>query len=157
MSTPPPDAGDEQQPDATDPQAESSPPPPEQQQAPQEQGSWQQNAYQQGAYQQGAYQSQPQGQYAYAPSRPTNSMALVSLIAGIAGITVVPLIGSIVALIVGRTARKEIAQKGEEGAGLATAGIVLGWVGVAIGALLVLFFIGIFVFAIAVGTSSTSM
>lgn len=145
MSTPPPDAGDQQQPEAATPPPGPAQPAPEQSQ---EQGTWQQNAYQQGAY-----QSQPQGQYAYPQSRPTNSMALISLIAGIAGLTVVPLIGSIVALITARSARKEIALKGEEGAGMVTAGVVLGWIGVAIGGLVLLFVIGIFVIALTASSS----
>jgi hypothetical protein len=49
----------------------------------------------------------------------------------------VPFIGSIVALITGYMARKEI--RGSAGAlggdGMATAGLVLGWIGVALGVL----------------------
>jgi hypothetical protein len=69
----------------------------------------------------------------YAPGRPTNSMAIVTLIAGIAGLTVLFFVGSIVAVITGPIARRQIAQTGEEGGGLATAGIVMGWIGIAIG------------------------
>src|SRR3990170_7165944 len=65
---------------------------------------------------------------------PTNSNALISLIAGILGLTLLPLIGSIVAVIVGGIARREIrASAGAYGGGgMATAGVVLGWIGIAL-------------------------
>ena len=63
---------------------------------------------------------------------PTSSTALISLIAGILGLTFLPLIGSIVALITGSSAKREIQQSGGTlgGEGLAQAGIILGWIGV---------------------------
>lgn len=68
---------------------------------------------------------------------PNSTMAIISLIAGVLGLTIFPLIGSIVALFVGYMARREIQESGGEigGEGLATAGIVLGWIGVALGVL----------------------
>lgn len=39
-------------------------------------------------------------------------------------------IGSVLALVFGYIAKKQIAQRNESGAGMATAGIVLGWIGV---------------------------
>jgi len=68
---------------------------------------------------------------------PTNSMALVSLIAGIVGLTVFPVLGSIVAIITGNMAKKEIAASAgaQGGEGLAKAGVILGWVGVGLGVL----------------------
>ncbi len=88
--------------------------------------------YAQQPYAQQPYAQQPYGQYAAVPGRTTNSMAIVSLIAGICGWTVLPFVGSIVAIITGHMAKKQIAQTGEEGAGLATAGLVLGYVLVAL-------------------------
>lgn len=78
--------------------------------------------------------------YGYPPRR-TNAMAVVALVVGIAGLTVVPLIGSIVAVIVAPIARREIARTGEEGWGMATAGLVTGWIGIGLTALVVLFFV----------------
>src|SRR5690606_9487089 len=49
------------------------------------------------------------GPYAGTPPRPNNTMAIVSLIAGIAGLSVFFFIGSIVAVITGHQARKQIA------------------------------------------------
>jgi predicted acyltransferase len=65
----------------------------------------------------------------------TNNLALVSLIAGILGLSVVPLVGSIVAVITGPMAKREIQNNpgSFSGEGLATAGIVLGWIGITFG------------------------
>ncbi len=62
----------------------------------------------------------------------TNTMAILSLIAGIAGLSVLPFIGSIVAVILGPIAKRDIAASGgaQGGEGLATAGTILGWVGI---------------------------
>jgi hypothetical protein len=69
-----------------------------------------------------------------APALPTSSVAIVSLIAGILGLTLVPIAGSIVAIITGFMAKKEIRESGGTmgGDGLATAGLVTGWLGVAL-------------------------
>ena len=60
----------------------------------------------------------------------TNTLAIVSVVAGILGWTVLPLIGSLVAVITGHMARNEIRQSYAPmpGDGLAVAGLVLGWV-----------------------------
>jgi len=65
-------------------------------------------------------------------SPPTSSMAIISLIAGILGLTFVPMIGSIVAVITGPMAKKEIRESrgAVGGEGLATAGVILGWIGI---------------------------
>jgi Domain of unknown function (DUF4190) len=66
------------------------------------------------------------------PARPTNGMAVASLVLGALWIYWV---GSVLALIFGYQARRQIAARGEGGDGLAVAGIVLGWVGVGVLAL----------------------
>jgi hypothetical protein len=62
----------------------------------------------------------------------TNTMAILSLVAGIAGLSVLPFLGSIVAVILGPIAKRDIAASGgaQTGEGLATAGTILGWVGI---------------------------
>ncbi|MEJ2709082.1 MAG: DUF4190 domain-containing protein [Anaerolineales bacterium] len=77
----------------------------------------------------------PSGGAAYAP--PNSSMAIISLIAGVLGLTFFPVIGSIVALITGYMAKREIQESAGDlgGDGMATAGIILGWIGVALGIL----------------------
>ena len=64
------------------------------------------------------------------PVLPTSTLALISLIAGILGFTAVPLLGGIVALFTGYAARKETRAVPPKysGDGLATAGIIMGWI-----------------------------
>lgn len=64
------------------------------------------------------------------PTLPTSNLALISLIAGILGFTAVPLLGGIVALFTGYAARKETRAVPPKysGDGLATAGIIMGWI-----------------------------
>ena len=83
----------------------------------------------------------------------TSGMAIASLVMGIAGWTVLPLIGSVLAVIFGYMARKEIRQRPDEleGDGLALTGLVLGWIAVGLSVLLLClgglgmcFFFGLF-------------
>lgn len=73
-------------------------------------------------------------------AKETSQLALVSLISGILGWTLLPWIGSIVAIITGHMARKEIRANPEtkEGDGLALAGLIMGWAMVAVSILTVL-------------------
>lgn len=73
----------------------------------------------------------------YAPAVQTSGMAIASLVMGIVGWTVLPLIGSILAIVFGYAARREIRQRPDElgGEGLALAGLVLGWLMVGISVL----------------------
>ena len=66
---------------------------------------------------------------------PSSTLAIISLIAGIGGFTFLPLVGSIVAILTGYAARKETraVPPTVSGDGMATAGIVMGWVGVGLG------------------------
>jgi Domain of unknown function (DUF4190)/zinc-ribbon domain len=79
-----------------------------------------------------------------APLRPpeTSGKAIAALVLGIAGVLFVPLVCSILAIVLGRQAKREIeAEPRLSGEGMATAGSVLGIVGLclfAIGVLLLL-------------------
>jgi hypothetical protein len=68
-------------------------------------------------------------------------MAIASLVLGIGGLTILPLLGSILAIVFGYLARSDIRKRPDEvsGDGLALTGIVLGWisVGLALAGLLV--------------------
>ena len=77
---------------------------------------------------------------------PNSTMAIVSLIAGITGFSVVPVIGSIVAVVTGHMAKKEIRESGGTigGEGLATFGLVLGYAGLAIGVIGICCFLAVF-------------
>lgn len=70
----------------------------------------------------GYQQPYPQG-YAYpmvAPVAPTNTMAILAL--------VFAFIFAPLAIVFGHMARKQIRERGEQGSGLATAGLILGYV-----------------------------
>ena len=73
---------------------------------------------------------QPPAQATVRPT-PTSGLATASLIFGILGLTLLPTLGSVVAVILGHMAKSEInSSAGQlEGSGLATAGLVLGYIG----------------------------
>jgi hypothetical protein len=71
---------------------------------------------------------QPYGYgYPYVTPQRTNGLAIASMVLGILWLYWV---GSILALVFGYIARNQIRERGEAGGGMATAGIVLGWIGV---------------------------
>ena len=107
--------------DASQPPAYQAAPPPPAYQAPAAPGYPTQAApgYPQPAYYQQPYQAGP----------PTNQKALLSMIFGIVGLTLVPILASIVAVVLGHMSRKEIARTGEGGRGMSTAGLVMGYIG----------------------------
>lgn len=67
--------------------------------------------------------------------RQTSSLAVISLIAGIASYFIVPVLGALVAVITGGMAKKEILQSGGRitGFGMANWGLILGWINIALG------------------------
>lgn len=77
----------------------------------------------QGGYPQYGYQYQPP------PQAQTNGKAVTALVLGIVSLVVCSIVG-IVAIVIGNQARREIAQTGQQGDGMARAGIILGWVAV---------------------------
>ena len=64
------------------------------------------------------------------PIRQTSTLAIVSLVSGILGWSLLPFLGSLVAVITGHMARSEIRRSNGnlDGDGLAVAGLVLGWI-----------------------------
>jgi len=64
----------------------------------------------------------------YAP--PTNGLAIAALVCGVGGFVIG--LSFIPAIICGHLARRQIRQTGEQGAGLALAGLILGYVGIAL-------------------------
>jgi hypothetical protein len=88
---------------------------------------------------------QPGG--AYPVAAPTNTLAIISLVAGIASFVFVPVIGGIVAVVTGHIARGQIKRTGESGDGLALAGLIVGYIHLA----LTLIVIVIIVVAVIVG------
>ncbi|MDX6532890.1 MAG: hypothetical protein QOF68_634 [Gaiellales bacterium] len=64
-------------------------------------------------------------------SQRTSGNAIASLVLGIAGFVFIPLIPSIIAIVLGNKAKEEMARDPAVGGdGFATAGVVLGWIGV---------------------------
>jgi hypothetical protein len=76
-----------------------------------------------------------------------NGKAIASLVLGIFGIASCPILGSIIALILGYQARREIAASSgwQTGDQLAKAGVILGWIGIAIYVVLFIVFVIILV------------
>ena len=71
------------------------------------------------------------------PARPNSGLAIGSLIASILGVTFLPLIGSIIGVILGYMAKRQIEESMGElgGEGLAKAGIIVGFVGIGLSVL----------------------
>lgn len=94
-------------------------------------------------------------------SAPTNNLAVVSFVAGIASFFahIIPIVGgftvAIIAIITGFVARGQIKRTREQGMWMANAGIIIGFVHLALGFLLiiallfVIFVLGIALFGIA--------
>jgi hypothetical protein len=63
------------------------------------------------------------------PPTPNSTLATISMIAGILGWTIAPLLGSLAAIITGHMAKREIRESVGQlaGDGMATAGLVLGY------------------------------
>jgi hypothetical protein len=72
-------------------------------------------------YQQPPYQVPPGYPVYVVQQRPTNGLAIASLVCSVVGI-------GLVGAILGHVARRQIRQTGEQGDGLALAGIIVGWV-----------------------------
>jgi Domain of unknown function (DUF4190) len=75
----------------------------------------------------------------YPPAAPTNGLAIAALVCGVGGFVIG--LSFIPAIICGHLARKQIRQTGEQGAGLALAGLILGYVGTALFIALIALFV----------------
>src|SRR5947209_3874294 len=101
---------------------------------------------------------EPYGQqpgYGYGPARRTEGLAVASLVLGIGGFVVCPLICSVLAVIFGLQAKTKIRQDPSlQGEGMAQAGFILGIIGLAIGAIVLVIII---IAAANSNSSSTSL
>jgi hypothetical protein len=98
----------------------------------------------------------------YTPLPPTgprtSTMAIISLVGGITGWTILPFLGSIAAVVFGHIAKSEIKKGGGmlTGNGMATAGLIMGYLSIALGICLaciwVLVFAGLITLPIAFPT-----
>ncbi len=80
-------------------------------------------------------------------ARTTSSLAIASLVSGILGWTLLPFIGTLVAIITGHMARGEIRRSAGalDGDGMAIGGLILGWLSA------LLWVVGIVVFFMFLG------
>jgi hypothetical protein len=78
----------------------------------------------------------PAGSAIVRPPTGTNGLAIASLACGLAQFAVRPL-ATIPAIVLGHMACSQIRRTGEQGAGLALAGLVLGWGAVILGIVLI--------------------
>jgi hypothetical protein len=85
---------------------------------------------------------QPGYGYPYAAPK-TNGLAIAALVVSLVSLVSCPLIG-LAGAIMGHIARRQVAERRDEGAGMALAGIIVGWIGLAIGILIVVFYIVLF-------------
>lgn len=89
--------------------------------------------------------------YAAYPQGPkTNTLAIVSLVSSLVGVFVIPIIGQIVGIITGHMSLGQIKRTGEGGRGLGLAGVIIGWVSLALWILGIIAFIA---FVVAVGSA----
>lgn len=89
----------------------------------------------------------PVTQYGYAPSPPKNDLAVWSLVTGILSYVMCPLVLGIAAIVTGTMSRRAADEGLANNRGMGTAGLILGWINVALVALGIVFF----VIAIAAG------
>lgn len=85
------------------------------------------------------------------PAPKSSTMAMISLISGIAGWTLLPFLGSLVAIITGHIAQGEIKKGGGmvTGKGMAVAGLILGYLAIALGLCLICVFFILPLFGLA--------
>ena len=82
--------------------------------------------------------------YSGTPQEKTNVLAIVALSLGIAGLTILPLLGSIGGIITGHMSLGQIKRTGEKGRPLGLTGLILGYVGLAFGVLAIIAFVAFF-------------
>lgn len=109
--------------------------------------------YGQAPYGQAPYGQAPAygGGYGYPTAPKTNTLAIVSLVAAISAWVILPVIGSIVAVITGHMSLKQLKTSNEGGRGLALAGTIVGWVGVGFVLLMLVIFVPIIIYGIGQG------
>jgi hypothetical protein len=102
------------------------------------------------------YAPSPYGQpqyVAYGPQTRTNGLAIASLVCSLAGL--VTCISAPVGIVLGHIAKRQIRQTGEQGEGLATAGLWVGYILTVLGVLFFIGWLGIVIFAVTSGATSS--
>lgn len=85
-------------------------------------------------------------------AKPNSTMAIASLVLSILGWTALPGIGAIAGVITGHMAKREINESAGAlgGEGMANAGLVIGYVNLALGLCVCLMFIALLAFGISI-------
>lgn len=89
--------------------------------------------------------------YSYAPTAPTNTMAIISLIGSLTTFIGIP--GWIAGIICGHISLKQIARTGEQGQGMAKTGLIMGYILGGLYVLSIIIVIGLFIFLGSIGTA----
>ncbi|MBG6102125.1 DUF4190 domain-containing protein [Micromonospora vinacea] len=92
--------------------------------------------------------------YGYPQPPKTNGMAIAAFVLALIGVT--SCITAPVGAILGHVAQKQIRQSGEGGAGMAKAAIIVGWILTGFLVLVILFYVGAIIYAIATSNDSSS-
>jgi hypothetical protein len=80
-----------------------------------------------------------------APTASTNGLSIASLVVSLVAMVSLPCYGvggiviGVVGAILGHVGKKQIVQRGEQGGGMALAGIIIGWISVVLGLAIVAF------------------
>jgi hypothetical protein len=98
----------------------------------------------------------PGHQMAAQAARPYNTWAIVSMCFAASTVIGTWCLGGIVAVITGHVARSQIKRTGEAGAGLALAGLIIGYVSIGLFFLFILAYILFFVFFFAFATTHST-
>jgi hypothetical protein len=88
------------------------------------------------------------------PMRGTNGLAIASLVVSLAGVILLGGIPAVAGAIMGHFARRQIRTRGEDGDGLALAGMIVGYIGFGLGLLLWGGLVLLFFIALAAAPSS---
>ncbi|WP_255572765.1 DUF4190 domain-containing protein [Leucobacter tenebrionis] len=132
MSQNQPSNGDDAQPGYAPPQPQYAPPQPQ---------------YQQPYGQQAPYQ-------VYPPAAPTNVLAIVSMIASIVGFFTFAIF-AVAGVIMGHISLNQIKRTGENGRGMAIAGLIVGYAAIGFWVLILLFYVLIIVVGLGIAGASS--
>jgi hypothetical protein len=90
----------------------------------------------------------------YAPAPRTNGLAIASLVCSLLGLATCAAT-SILGVIFGHLAKSQIKQSGEDGESMALAGLIVGYIGLAIFALIAIFYFGLIALIVGSGSGSS--
>lgn len=110
-------------------------------------------AYEAPAYGAPTYGAPAYGAAGYAVSARTNTLAILSLVASLAGVFVLPFVGQIAGIVLGHVSLSQLKERAEKGRGMAIAGLIVGYATLALGVLLIFAFF--LIVQAAVGESGT--